>query len=136
MTRPIQVFAPTYRGGDTFVTQQPNDAADAARLYGELQDKAEDKVISAMVEQVEPFKAEFVTYQCVRTPMDGQTHHRLAFKVNGHVMVAKVSEKEFERDGAQATLRQIAEAITGEILKAAVSSLGNSLHGSKLRIGG
>jgi hypothetical protein len=32
---------------DTHITQQPNDAADAARLYGELEEKALKRIKNA-----------------------------------------------------------------------------------------
>lgn len=112
-----------YRAGDTHtsVTQQPHDAADAARLYGELEGKAEAKVKSVVHHQLESIRAEFVTLHAHRSVLDFKDHFHVAFKVNGKGMEARVEidemEKRNDRPGELLAYRKIAEGITETILQ-------------------
>ncbi len=68
------------------VKQQPNDAADSARLYGELRDKANKEIASATVEHMGA-NNEVVVLQCAHAKdyMLGRHKTRLIFKVNGEL---------------------------------------------------
>ncbi len=66
------------------VKQQPNDAADAARLYGECRAKAEAEVADAIIVK---FGARNeltgIKIESQRTFFDDKTHVRLLFSING-----------------------------------------------------
>lgn len=66
------------------VKQQPNDAADAARLFGQLKDKASEEFASGMVNRLGADN-EVVFLQCdhFKDPLLDKLHVRLVFKING-----------------------------------------------------
>ncbi|MDH0613343.1 MULTISPECIES: hypothetical protein [unclassified Agrobacterium] len=109
------------RGGDTYttVTQQPHDAADAARLYGQLQDKATGSITEIIGHQLPDIRVEFVTYSSHRSIANFKDLHRVVFKINGQSFdqVIPVDEFETEREPHnKAALRKIAEAITNDLM--------------------
>lgn len=57
---------------DTHITQQPHDAADAARLYGELEEKALDRVQNRVVMQLPSFDAPHSGRSAVSDPDGGR----------------------------------------------------------------
>jgi hypothetical protein len=78
--RDVTVHAPVH------IEQQPNDAADAARLHGELRANAEKEVANALVERFGAFN-EFtvVRIEPTRNFCNDELRVRLLFKVNGHL---------------------------------------------------
>jgi len=68
------------------IKQQPNDAADAARLHGEIRKKATEEIASATVEHMGA-NNEVVVLRCnhVHDLMMGHHKTRLLFKVNGQL---------------------------------------------------
>jgi hypothetical protein len=68
------------------IKQQPNDAADAARLHGEMRVKATEEIASATVNHLgannEVVFLRADVYPCVQT---FNTKVRLLFKINGHL---------------------------------------------------
>jgi hypothetical protein len=120
------MFDRNYRGGDHFsssthVTQQPHDAADAARLYGEIEAKAQAKVKQVVHQQLDSISAEFVTLHAQRTVMDFKDHFHVLFKVNGRGMEARVEvdelDKRKEPSVEMMVYRKIADGITEAILQ-------------------
>lgn len=113
----------SFRGGDTNTTviQQPHDAADAARLYGELEGKAEAKVKAVVHQQLESIRAEFVTFHAERSVLHFKDQFTVLYKVNGKGMEARVDieerEKQVGRPGELLAYRKIAEGITEVILQ-------------------
>lgn len=82
-----------HHDGDTHVTvkQQPNDAADAARLHGEIEQKAIELVEKNKISHnLKSIDAEFISYD-LEPMMMGQ---RLAFRVNGRLVRVTVQEHE------------------------------------------
>ena len=71
-------------GDTTVIKQQPNDAADAARLYGEIRDKAKAETLGAVIDHLgvaNEFKVAKVAseFDCAR---DKQLTRAL-FSING-----------------------------------------------------
>ncbi|CDN47556.1 hypothetical protein [Neorhizobium galegae] len=126
------MFDRSYRGGDhysssTHIKQQPHDAADAARLYGEVEAKAEAKVKRVVHEQLDSIKAEFVKLHAERSVLHFKDNFLVLFKVNGKGMEARVEVEEMEKvrgeRGEIVVYRKIAEGITEEILRQLVPHL-------------
>jgi hypothetical protein len=91
------MFDRTFVGGRTThhhhhmtINQQPNDAADAARLYGELQDKASDSITEVIGHQIADTKVEFVTLDTARDVLHFKDHVRVIFKINGKTFDTRV----------------------------------------------
>lgn len=75
------------------IHQQPNDAADAARLFGELQAKAEAKIIETITVTDNGFEC---VVQSWMDSMSDRVFWRAIFSVNGHKMT--VEHDCFSRD--------------------------------------
>jgi hypothetical protein len=102
----------------TIIQQQPHDAADAARLYGELESKAEAKVHGVVHRQLDSIKAEYAEVHAVRSVMDMHDEFKVLFKINDRPITASIIIKENERlDRAFEPLRKIAEGITEAVLQ-------------------
>ena len=89
------------RSSHVTIHQQPNDAADAARLYGELEDKAAKSIKDAVFTRVEPIGVELVAYARDLNPASlGETYH-VAFMVNDAKYEVRVDVSEYVkiRDG-------------------------------------
>lgn len=69
------------------INQQPHDAADAARLLGELEDKAESKIVDSI--RVSNTVFECVVH-CFRDEANNQMRFKAVFKINGKTMEASV----------------------------------------------
>jgi hypothetical protein len=117
-----------YRGGNTYnsteVYQQPNDAADAARLYGEIEAKALEKFKETVCQQIEGIQAQFVTAQLVRSPLEWKDTYLIFFKLNGKACEARVSVSASEAKQLDEIIyKEIAEAVTAEVLRSLYPSL-------------
>ncbi|ARO29931.1 hypothetical protein NXC14_CH01981 [Rhizobium sp. NXC14] len=118
------MFDRTFVGGRTThhhhmtINQQPNDAADAARLYGELQDKAGDSIKEIIGHQVADTKVEFVTLDTCRDVLHFKDHVRMVFKINGKTFETRVEIDEFNRDEPRERVayRAVAEGITNTLM--------------------
>jgi hypothetical protein len=74
---------PTHHHSHTTIKQQPHDAADAARLFGELKDKAEKAVTDLVHHRLSENELTFVTYtQNLSAEAFEPTYH-VALKING-----------------------------------------------------
>lgn len=104
----------------TTINQQPHDAADAARLYGELQKEAEGKIKNLVCEQLSGLNASFATFEAFREPYEMQDRFHVCWKLNGQAMSAKITVGDHEKMRAENPrllgLRKIAESITEVIL--------------------
>ena len=65
------------------IKQQPHDAADAARLYGELQQKAEETIREMVSYHLPNINAEFVTLNRYIHPYRFGETAEVCFKLNG-----------------------------------------------------
>jgi hypothetical protein len=87
-------------GGDKHehytIKQQPHDAADAARLYGELEKKAASSIEQIIFGRINSLNLELVTYQKVENMMDWAREHFVAFKINGVNYNLRISSKHWE----------------------------------------
>jgi len=72
---------------DTHITQQPHDAADAARLYGELEEKALDRVQNTMVMQLPSIDAKVVRFDLERQPATLSTFAKIGINLNGKPVI-------------------------------------------------
>ena len=82
--------------GDTTnvtVKQQPNDAADAARLYGECKAKAEQEVANATIVKFGAHnELTGVKVDSMRSFIDNKVHVRLLFAINGEKFDIQVED--------------------------------------------
>lgn len=104
------------RESNTYVNvdQQPNDAADAARLYGEVLDKAEARVAERINETVHSTGVEYVRYVTENDFANNHRLHFIAFNVNGKKFTIKLSASEYEDKRAHVEL--IAKAIMEDVM--------------------
>lgn len=126
--KPDVVFYPVGgRGGDTHHThvkieQQPHDAVDAARLYGDLVKKAREEVHHMIAGELPGIDARFTTFEAFRRWDSFSDALHAAFKINGREMVIKIDLPEgslthSKRDHGEAVYKAISEALAAEILK-------------------
>ena len=103
------------------VEQQPVDAADAARLYGELRSQIEGEIKAAFCERLEGFNAEFVRVDLHRNLFTFAEIYRVFFKLNGQPHQVDVEIPDHERiDTHQLYARmldKISKAIADEVTK-------------------
>lgn len=107
------------RQGDTHVriTQQPNDAADAARLHGEIRAKAEAEALRATINALgvrNHFK--FATVASEYAAASGQHHTRAIFQLNGvdydvRVTVEQNLHERIKQTIALALMEKIVESL-------------------------
>lgn len=96
------------------IEQRPNDAADSARLYGQLRDKAEADVASALVDRLGADNEVVVATVETRRNLEADTVKvRMLFKINGRLHDVEV-EPNREALMAQA-YRDIAEHVANEV---------------------
>lgn len=115
----------------TNITQQPNDAADAARLYGEVKQKAETDIAEAVRLVSNKFNAvAHVAELC----MSESKMFKIIFDLNGHRIVVEHEEpKDYissPQDARQIMIdnliKKVSERIAGEILFEAFKPLLNN----------
>ena len=124
-TRDIAVAAllrpertPVVHGPTINIEQQPHDAADAARLLGELEKEAQAKIIEAV--RVENCPIDCVVHAHWEAISDDMVMVAV-FKINGHQLSAehRVAKRNYNRD-IGATFKglrdKVAEVIAQEIL--------------------
>lgn len=70
------------------INQQPLDVADAARLFGELETKAERRIVEAVTVGNTTFEC---VVQCWADCASDKTTWRAVFKLNGHSLTAEFS---------------------------------------------
>lgn len=105
------------REGDTYVNikQQPNDAADAARLHGEIRAKAEAEAARAIIDHFGAHnEIRVVKTSRQYAPACDEHITRALFTINGRVYDVNVAVESHLRDRVE---RSTAEAITLEILR-------------------
>jgi len=87
------------KGGDTHehvtVNQQPNDAADAARLYGETYEKAK-KEVREIVAHMANNVINFMSYEVNLGMATMTTEYYVAFTLNGQPHNIRVSVEDYE----------------------------------------
>jgi hypothetical protein len=101
------------------LNQQPNDAADAARLYGELEKKAQDNIVSAIARPLTGINAEFAEVETYYAPYERERHVRIIFKLNGQPVETRVKfdDYQIERNKRDpAIYKAIAEAVTDSVM--------------------
>lgn len=75
------------------VQQQPNDAADAARLYGEIETKVKSRIITACTIETNMFKGKAFVFERVEVP---GTMFKMVFDLNGkRFEVDHLEEKDY-----------------------------------------
>lgn len=100
------------------VEQQPNDAADAARLYGECRAKAEAEVRDATIVKLGAFnEITAVKIDSQRTFHDMKLHVRLLFKINGKSFDIQVE------DNPEAMTRAVYEEIVMSLFEKVTTKL-------------
>lgn len=116
-----------YRAGDSHTTNkyemQPHDAADAARLYGEVKEKAVAAVEDVMIEKIDSIRAELIRFEKVRTAENFDTVFYIVYKINGKKFAHKVTKDEMQNqinglagtEAKFATYRKIAQDLAEEI---------------------
>lgn len=115
-----------YKAGDNHTTyeMQPHDAADAARLYGEVKEKAVAAVEDVMIEKIDSINAELIRFGKNRTAENFDEVFYIAYKINGRKFVHNVTKNDMENQinglaGSQAkfaTYRKIASDLAEMIL--------------------
>jgi hypothetical protein len=108
------------------VRQQPNDAADAARLYGECRAKAESEVRDATIVRLGALnEVTAVKIASQTTFHDMKLHVRLLFKINGESFDIHVE------DNHEAMTRAVYEGIVARLFEKVTTKLvGYSLQHS------
>ena len=95
------------------VKQQPNDAADAARLYGQLEEKASDKIAKIISRQIDPIKAELVECHFERSPYHMKDMAMIVFSLNGETFKVMAEKQDFE---SKKIYEAVAESITHTLM--------------------
>ena len=109
------------------VVQQPNDAADAARLYGETERLAKSKIEDVLVSEVEPLHVKVLTY-AVNDDMYNQSRQYYAhFKVNDQDYKVVVSADDYDRIRSGNAVDFIVKHIVPEITRQVVLQIGAKL---------
>lgn len=85
------------RSTNIHVEQKPHDAADAARLYGELKNKADAELKEIIFSKLEPLGLELVMYQKNLSPASMNETHWIAFKINDQRFNVCVTEDEYSK---------------------------------------
>jgi hypothetical protein len=89
-----------------------------ARFLDEVQEKAHERIVSAMLLEVPAIGIHAVAYECARSVADQKMRHRLAFIINGQQFDLDVSHEEFERP--EAMVKLIVDTIATEITSVAM----------------
>lgn len=122
----VAVGGDTYRSHTT-INQQPHDAADAARLYGEIEKKAEDKIASVVAEQLPNIEVGYVRMDMQRSMLDMSDRMKVIFRLNGRPQEAIITIPMYDTTGHPDPRRRaalaIAEAITKEVMDQMIPDL-------------
>lgn len=88
-------------GGDRHehytINQKPHDAADAARLYGELEEKAASNIGKVIHAHIPILKMELVAYEKNLNVMHMKTEYFIAFNINGARFNLRISDEHWNR---------------------------------------
>jgi hypothetical protein len=103
----------TYRGGDytkVEIKQQPNDAADAARLYGEVRKEAEKEIVQVI-------RVGNNTFNCVihvnQDALSGLIYLKAVYDLNGHKMTTTIDFDSYAKP--EVGIVKLHEAISRDI---------------------
>jgi len=108
----------TKEGNKTYVdiVQQPNDAADAARLYGEIEDKAKAEVADSVIYKLgAENEVSVVRVDHHHDLLKDDDHTRVVFKINGHTYDVRCKNDHF--DIVSKTAQAIVEEVFNDIWK-------------------
>ena len=107
---------------DVNIKQQPNDAADSARLYGELKRAAEEEVASATINKFGAYnEVEVVRVNTWEDYGLGKKHYRFLFKVNGKTYDIKTDL--FPDGFAHSSAYEINRAILAEVFEKSIKEM-------------
>jgi len=107
---------------DVNINQQPNDAADSARLYGELKSAAEEEVASATINKFGAYnEVEVVRVDTWEDYSIQKKHYRFLFKVNGKTYDIKTDL--FPDDFARGAAYEVNRAILSEVFEKSIKEL-------------
>jgi hypothetical protein len=114
------------RQGDTHehvtVNQQPHDAADAARLYGEIEEKAKAKIENLVAHNA--FNTvKFVTYTQNKSFVDMNVQHYIAYTINGVPFTQIISYDDYEAARAGSYADILESIILPRMARAAILEL-------------
>lgn len=114
------------------VVQQPNDAADAARLHGEIKKKAEEEILKSIRLDTNEFKG---VLQMAKMAATQETMLQMVYSLNGKRIVTnhthepdyriRLSEQDEKRAMIQGLITKMSEQIAEEILWPAMQPLIN-----------
>lgn len=108
-----------YHSSPVHVEQKPHDPADAARLYGELEKRAEERVLSAATVDLPSISAKVALFEISRMMLDDAHHFVIKFEVNGRKMDAslRVERGQLNQDRlVEDVLRLVAEEVARQIV--------------------
>ncbi len=113
-----------YRGPEISVNikQQPNDAADSARLYGELKRKAEEEVSQATIQKFGAYnEVEVISADTWEDYNTQKKHYRLLFKINGNTY--DIQTEAYPDELAHNTAYEVNRALLAEVFDKCLSKL-------------
>lgn len=117
------------RGSDTHehvtVNQQPHDAADAARLYGEIEAKAQAKVLDRVTARLEPTTIQATAYRVDYLAGDMAHRYFIAFHLNGQPHKVEITVAEWEKFRARDMAGIFESIILPKLTTALLSTLWN-----------
>ena len=97
------------------IKQQPNDAADAARLHGEIRAKAITEANDAIIDRLGAFNEFKIVKTASEVRIENATLHvRALFRLNGQQYEVEASESESLKDEV---MRNIAVKLVTEIMR-------------------
>ena len=120
------------RHGDTYVDikQQPNDAADAARLYGEIRRRAEAEAVKAIIERTGAHnEIAFARIDSWISHATDETMVWLLFSINGRPYEIRTAVSRARPEVAEA----IGDAIAAKVVRAVLSGRDDGRRVSTVR---
>lgn len=116
-----------YKAGDTRIDVEmlPHDTADAARLYGEMVDKARAEVLGATIREAgAQIRVLAKSLEAEKNFANYDTNVRVLFEVNGVTYDIKTTVNGMDREVYEAIGRQVA----AQVVIALEKRSGRSLH--------
>jgi hypothetical protein len=108
---------------DVNIKQQPNNAADSARLYGELKRAAEEEVVSATINKFGAYnEVEVVRVDTWEDYSTQKKHYRFLFKVNGKTYDIK-TDLFPDRTHTRGAAYEVNRAILSEVFEKSIKEL-------------
>lgn len=110
--RPTPVFHTTR------VEQKPHDPADAARLYGELLDKARAEIRSILTEELPESGVTLCSMRMDRIAMDMKDVIEISFKLNGRQIRAthEIGPGDPSKGDVDKIMQSVAESVAAEVM--------------------